>query len=139
MHAILFTSVGQYLFFLSLVTVGFVFLLFNDIANVNGDQNFWFTFFAAGLGTCVFLLRVTQKKLRSREFDPACIPSQLIRLGLGMLAGGSIVLFPGLLTTTNVLPTEFDAGLGGLAFILGYAVDIFYSVLDNIGGKIKNI
>lgn len=128
---------GQYLLFLSLVTIGFVYLLFNDIATASGDHNFMFTFYAAGLGTCVFLLRVTQKKLRSREFDPACIPSQLIRLGLGVLAGGSIVLFPDLLKASVMLPTKFDAGQGALAFILGYAVDIFYSVLDNIGGKIK--
>lgn len=138
-HAVFCTSVGQYLLFLSLVTIGFVYLLFNDIADASGDQNFMFTFYAAGLGTCVFLLRITQKKLRSREFDPACIPSQLIRLGLGVLAGGSIVLFPDLLNPSDMLPTEFDIGQGALAFILGYAVDIFYSVLDNIGGKIKNI
>ena len=83
-----------------------------------------------------FLLRVTQEKLTAREFDPAFIPSQLIRLGLGVLAGGSIVLFPGLIGGPE--PSNgISMSQGSLAFILGYAVDIFYSVLDNIGGKVK--
>ncbi len=139
-HAAFATSVGQYLLFLALVTFGFVALLIQNIFDGKADDNFAIAFYAAGMGTCVYLLRVTQQKLRSREFDPANIPSQLIRLGLGVLAGGSIVLFPGLLTSQDgKLPTGLDVGQGALAFVLGYAVNIFYAVLDNIGGKIKKI
>jgi len=137
-NAVFFTSVGKYLFFLSIITITFVFLLIENITAKGGINNVAMPFYAAGLGTCVYLLRVTQEKLKNREFDPAFIPSQLIRLGLGVLAGGSIVLFPDLIKTG---PTggniDASVGQGSLAFILGYAVDIFYAVLDNIGGKIK--
>ncbi|MCK5122301.1 MAG: hypothetical protein KAQ91_09970 [Methylococcales bacterium] len=140
-HAAFCTSVGQYLLFLSIITFIFVYLL---IVNITGKITILMPFYAAGLGTCVFLLRVTQEKLKTREFDPAFIPSQLIRLSLGVLAGGSIVLFPELLVKPAEKISGADAdnditiGQGSLAFILGYAVDIFYAILDNIGGKIKN-
>ena len=84
---------------------------------------------------------MTQEKLTTREFDPAFIPSQLIRLSLGILAGGTIVLFPGLLKSgESAVGTGHVIGLelGSIAFVLGYAVDIFYSLLDNIGGRIKD-
>ena len=135
-HAVFATSVGQYLLFLSLVTAGFAGALVYNILASEPTNEFMIPFYAAGLGTCVFLLRVTQQKLRTREFDPAHIPSQLVRLGLGVLAGGSIALFPDLLSPPDNY--EIGIGQGTLAFILGYAVDVFYAVLDNIGGKIKN-
>ena len=137
-HAAFCTSVGQYLLFLSTITFIFVYLL---IVNVTGKVTILTPFCAAGLGTCVFLLRITQEKLKSREFDPAFIPSQLIRLCLGVLAGGSIVLFPDLVKpdkTITDIGNQINLGQGSLAFVLGYAVDIFYAILDNIGGKIKN-
>jgi len=101
-------------------------------------------FFAAGLGACVFLLRTTQEKLKSRQFDPARIPSHMIRLGLGILAGGSIVFFPELFTDAAKLTSKasdgsttdmVELGRGAVAFLFGYAVDMFYAVLDRIGGK----
>ena len=139
-HAAFYTSVGQYLLFLSVITSIFVLLLVVNITGTVEIGKILIPFCAAGLGTCVFLLRVTQEKLKSREFDPAYIPSQLIRLSLGVLAGGSIVLFPDLLKSGNAgadIGKEIGIGQGSLAFILGYAVDVFYAVLDNIGGKIK--
>lgn len=143
-HAAFGTSVGQYLIFLSLITAAFVYLLIVNIADKSGANNILIPFSAAGLGTCVFLLRVTQEKLKNREFDPAFIPSQLIRLGLGVLAGGSIVLFPDLVkvaTDSNAreVGQEIGIGQGSLAFVFGYAVNIFYAVLDNIGGRVKGL
>lgn len=140
-HAAFYTSVGQYLLFLSTITIIFAGLLIVNITDMVKMNKVIIPFCAAGLGTCVFLLRVTQEKLTTREFDPAFIPSQLIRLGLGVLAGGSIVLFPDLLKSGGsevVAGNEIGIKLGSLAFILGYAVDIFYAVLDNIGGRIKD-
>jgi len=137
-HATLFTSVGQYLLFLALITIGLVYFLAEKAIAGTIGTDFSVAFYAAGLGTCVFLLRVTQQKLKSREFDPAYIPSQLIRLLLGFLAGGSIVLFPDLMHEGGTLE-GIGIGQAALAFILGYAVNIFYAVLDNIGGKIKHI
>ncbi|PKH04430.1 hypothetical protein CXF72_00670 [Psychromonas sp. MB-3u-54] len=140
-HAVFCTSVGKYLLFLSTITLIFVCLLIVNLTNLLEINKIIIPFCAAGLGTCVFLLRVTQERLTTREFDPAFIPSQLIRLGLGVLAGGTIVLFPGLLRSgESVLGTGNGIGieLGSLAFVLGYAVDIFYALLDNIGGRIKD-
>ena len=147
-HAVFGTSVGKYLLFLAVMTVTFLSLLIINIVTDNILPSVLIPFSAAGLGTCVFLLRITQEKLSTRQFDPAFIPSQLIRLSLGILAGGSIVLFPDLVassvaTTANKIPehsslfSNISIEQGTLAFVLGYAVDIFYSLLDNIGGKIK--
>jgi len=145
-HAVFGTSVGKYLLFLAVVTITFLSLLIVNIVTDNILPTVLIPFLAAGLGTCVFLLRITQEKLSTRQFDPAFIPSQLIRLSLGILAGGSLVLFPDLLassattaneSSSNNLFANISIEQGTLAFILGYAVDIFYSLLDNIGGKIK--
>ncbi len=141
-YAIFHTSVGRYLLFLFMVTIMFVLVL---IANIKGIQtlfsipkipNIVIALSASGLGTCIFLLRITQEKLRSREFDPAYIPSQLIRLGLGILVGALIVFFPSLFEPDKGTTMNFK--VGALAFILGYAIDIFYAILDNIGGRIQN-
>jgi hypothetical protein len=67
----------------------------------------------------------------------------MIRLGLGIIAGGSIVFFPNLFTSNMVFTANeseqaslnFELGRTAAAFIFGYAVDIFYAVLDRIGGK----
>lgn len=147
LYAVFQTSVGRYLMFLTLVTIVFIGILISDMKVIQmlfgiaeeetfNIPNIFLAVSAAGLGTCVFLLRITQEKLRSREFDPAYIPSHLVRLGLGILAGASIVFFPGLINDAAHTPMSFE--LGTLAFILGYAVDIFYAILDNIGGRIQN-
>ncbi|SFV63340.1 hypothetical protein MNB_SV-14-747 [hydrothermal vent metagenome] len=142
-HAVFGTSVGKYLLFLALMTIMFLSLLIINIVTDDILPTILIPFSAAGLGTCVFLLRITQEKLSTRQFDPAYIPSQLIRLSLGILAGGSIVFFPDLLNHVSTNGGEINrfANIsieqGTSAFILGYAVDIFYSLLDNIGGKVK--
>ena len=141
LYAVFGTSVGKYLFFLAVVTLTFVLLLILNITTSdNVIPDILIPFWAAGLGTCVFLLRVTQEKLSTRQFDPAFIPSQLIRLSLGILAGGLIVLFPDLIhpPQNGSIAEGINIGQSTLAFILGYAVDIFYSILDNIGGKVKD-
>lgn len=135
------TSVGKYLLFLGVVTLTIIYFLISLIITDNADKySIFIPFLAAGLGTCVFLLRVTQEKLSTREFDPAFIPSQLIRLCLGVLAGGSIVFFPDLFNPNESSSTSsvVTMGQGALAFIFGYAIDIFYSILDNIGGRVKD-
>jgi hypothetical protein len=133
-HAALNTSVGRYLIFLFLLTFYFAGYLLIGIIEPDATHDKLVPFAAAGLGTCVYLLRVTQEKLKTRTFDPAYLPSQFIRLVLGTLAGGTIVLFP--VFYKNSIDIGFTQGL--VAFVLGYAVDIYYALLDNIGGKIKN-
>lgn len=128
LHAAFRTAVGQYLVFLAIVTAIFVTLVLVD--PMGSIAPFW----AAGLGTCIYLLRVTQEKMKTREFDPAFVPSHLIRLLLGILAGGSIALVPDLV---GGAPFSVTVGQTAFAFLLGYAVEIYYSVLDNIGGDIE--
>ncbi len=149
-HAACRTSVGRYLVFLFTITIiltlSLVLLFFLETAKTDNWISISMAFIAAGLGTCVYLLRVTQEKLKTRTFDPAYIPSQLIRLVLGILAGGTtVVLFPELMTLGGVANTSKVTGYGEIsmsglliAFILGYAVDMYYAILDNIGGKIKS-
>jgi len=154
-HAAFGTSVGKYLLFLSFVSLMCIAALLVISSTNNAldclKHQYWFLFnnsllpfYAAGLGTCVYLLRVTQENLRWRTFDPALIPSHLIRLGLGILAGGTLVLFPDLLQnevgSANSGSGENGSprfGQGALAFIFGYAVDVFYAVLDKVGGQVK--
>jgi len=137
-HATFKTSVGKYLLFLSLVTAVFVALLLGStMCPILKKYPTLIPFFAAGLGACVFLLRKTQEKLKSREFDPARIPSHMIRLMLGIIAGGSIVFFPQLFieSESSAETSDLALGQGAVAFLFGYAVDVFYAVLDRIGGK----
>ncbi len=131
------TSVGKYLMFLTGIALLFSYFLFTK-------DNTFKPFFAAGLGTCVYLLRVTQEKLKSREFDPVNIPAQLVRLILGVVIGGMLVkIFPNTINSQTVNDALSPYGIEGkelvlgIAFILGYAVEILYKILDKIGGSIS--
>lgn len=159
LRAVFTTSVGNYLFLLIAITLAFASLLLAHSLYVETHaarativwplfvtSKMVVPFYAAGLGACVYLLRVTQNGLQNRTFDPARIPSHMIRLGLGTLAGGTIVFFPGLLDGVSTAGAGTGAasapaatatlGSGIVAFIFGYAVDIYYKVLDRIGGEI---
>ncbi len=159
------TSIGQYLLFLSLITFLFIVSLaaglfwpldemYVDLVNgESGGYGYYFFYFlaqmssssvmavfcAAGLGTTVYLLRETQKHLTERTFDPARIPGHCIRLLLGVVAGGTIVLFPDIMGSINNLKIDEQVGIGqgALAFILGYGVEIFYEALDSLKEKLR--
>lgn len=135
------TSVGRYLIFLTSLALLFsYFLFFGDYLIKHFDAVK--PLFAAGLGTCVYLLRITQEKLKSREFDPANIPAQLVRLILGVVIGGILVkIFPSMTNSETVNSALSTYGFKenelilAIAFILGYAVEIFYKILDKLGGS----
>ena len=140
------TSVGKYLLFLAIVALTFSYFLFFGNA-IPGDNETLKPLFAAGLGTSIYLMRITQEKLKSREFDPANIPSHLLRLILGIVIGGIIIkIFPSLVNLSgstvmaNALSVSNSHGqelIIAIAFLLGYAVEIFYMFLDKIGGNIS--
>jgi len=144
------TSVGSYLFLLSLFTLamaaGLVAVaLCGDGSSATGDVgnqtwekwDYLRVYLAAGLGSCVYLLRVTQDRLKHRDFDPAYIPDHLIRLCLGIIAGGSIVFFPELFDLKNN-SGQGTWGTAAAAFIFGYATDLYFILLDRIGGGIRD-
>lgn len=100
------------------------------------SKNTAIPFYAAGLGTCVYLLRQTQTHLKDRTFNPARIPGHFIRLILGVIAGGTIVLFPDLMGS-NPKIGHIGIGQGSLAFLLGYGVEVFYDALDGLKKKLS--
>ncbi len=110
-YAILNTSVGKYLLFLSSITILFVLILIAQAFSTE-IPTVIMAMSASGLGTCVFLLRVTQKKLRTREFDPVFIPSQLIRLSLGIFVGALIVLFPDIFPSAEAAAEAASKAVG---------------------------
>jgi len=86
--------------------------------------------FAYGaLGSCAYLLRVTEQRLYRREFDPARIPEHWNRFVLGSLNGGVLTLLvesiDGFKITTAVL------GLLG-----GYSIDFVFDTMDRIIGAV---
>ncbi len=86
--------------------------------------------FAYGaFGACVRLLRVTERRLRDRSFDPRRIPEHNNRLVLGTLSGGVIVLLysSGGVGETDVMLTE-----AALGFLAGYSIDLLFSIIDRM-------
>ena len=89
-------------------------------------------FFYGALGAFIYILRVTERRLQTREFDPARAPEHVNRLVLGTLAGGSIILF------INELPngegSSVQISSAALGFLAGYSVDFLFQVLDRVIG-----
>jgi len=86
-----------------------------------------FAFSAAGLGACVYLLRVTQMHLKMRSFEIERISGHYVRLMVGLVAGGSIALFPELMSS-YAHAADADSSIlqqsstGLLAFVLGRSI-----------------
>jgi hypothetical protein len=82
------------------------------------------------LGSCAYLLRVTEQRLRARDFDPAREPEHRNRLVLGTLSGGVIVLLVHQVPNSEGIAIQIaDAALG---FIAGYSVDFLFDTIDRI-------
>jgi len=159
------TAVGQYLIVLSLITFAFLIALsitmfwpideaYVDLFTVDDISAAYYIgyflaavasdsllapFYAAGLGTCVYLLRQTQIHLKDRTFNPARIPGHFIRIMLGVIAGGTIVLFPDLIKPDATIYSVTQVGItqGSIAFLLGYSVEVFYDMLDGLKKKLS--
>ena len=165
-RAVFSTTVGRYLLTISLVTSFFIFMLLGNLfwpLDVNfvdlvedpamdygyyffyflaviSSESVFIPFFAAGLGTSFFLLRDTQEQLKKRTFDPASIPGHFVRLILGVVAGGILVLFPDLVQLgKSESISEVGVGQGAMAFLLGYGVEIFYNGLDALKQKLMPV
>lgn len=85
--------------------------------------------FAYGaLGSCAYLLRITEQRLRSRQFSPIRIPEHWNRLVLGTLSGGVIVLF----FRSDMQPAGVELAQAALGFLAGYSIDFLFDTLDRI-------
>lgn len=97
---------------------------------IDATVNYAIPFTYGTLGSCAYLLRVTEKHLRQRDFDVARITEHYNRLVLGTLSGGVIVLF------VQDIPTG-DGGVlniaqAALGFLAGYSIDFLFDTLDRI-------
>lgn len=92
--------------------------------------SFLVPFTYGALGTCAYLLRVVEQRLRSRDFDVGRIPEHWNRFVLGTLSGGMVVLF------VNQLPgaenTTVKISEGALGFLAGYSIEFLFQLLDRI-------
>ena len=102
-----------------LTTLTFVYQLSNDLIP--------FTY--GTLGACAHVLRLTDQRIRDREFDPRKVPEHRNRLVLGTLSGGVIVMFfsAGEANTGNIALTA-----AALGFLAGYSTDFLFSIIDRI-------
>jgi hypothetical protein len=104
-------------------------LFFQDLTKISVAE-YLIPFMYGALGSCAYLLRVTELKLRERSFDYSRIPEHINRLVLGTLSGGVIVLF------LKEFPDGGNGGYtltqGALGFIAGYSVDLLFDVIDRI-------
>jgi len=86
--------------------------------------------FAYGaFGATVRLLRITERRLRERSFDPRRLPEHLNRLVLGTLSGGVVVL---MYSAGGVGETDVKLTEAALGFIAGYSIDLMFSLLDRM-------
>lgn len=77
------------------------------------------------LGSCAYLLRVTERHLRAKDFDPERLPEHWNRIILGTLSGGVIVIF-------IQDPDGIPVAEGALGFLAGYSIEFLFSVLDRM-------
>lgn len=107
-------------------------------------------FLYGALGAFLFLLRVSEQKLKERSFDPQRAPEHVNRVILGTISGGAIILLvEGAITGapsggTQANPPANDAGTLGdlgtyikvstaaLGFLAGYSVDFLFQTIDRV-------
>ena len=82
------------------------------------------------LGSCAYLLRITEKHLKGRTFDPIRTPEHRNRLVLGTLSGGVIVLF--IRQIPDVQGGAIELAPAALGFLAGYSIDFLFATLDRI-------
>jgi hypothetical protein len=77
------------------------------------------------LGTCAYLLRTFEDQMGSRTFTPSAANSA--RFLIAGIGGGVVGLF----NNINVTDQASIPPLG-LAFLVGYAVDVFFAFLEGL-------
>lgn len=80
-----------------------------------------------GLGACVYVVRRIGDLVAARAFDPDTGFNFNLRIYLGCIAGLAAAQFKIFGDTTSLTPLA-------LAFIAGYAIEVFFSALDRLVG-----
>jgi hypothetical protein len=75
------------------------------------------------LGTCAYLLRTFEDQMSNRTFTPSAANSA--RFVIAAIGGTVIGLFSGFTTQANASPLA-------LAFLVGYAVEVFFAFLEGL-------
>lgn len=92
--------------------------------------SFLVPFTYGALGTCAYLLRVVEQRLKARDFDISRIPQHWNRFVLGTLSGGMVVLF------INQMPGAENSTVkiseGALGFLAGYSIEFLFQTLDRM-------
>jgi hypothetical protein len=85
-----------------------------------------------GLGACAYLLRSAHKFIYKRTFDVLRKPEYFNRILLGMIAGGTIILFVD--KAVGDEDTTIQLGSAALGFIAGYSTDFLFNKIQKIIG-----
>jgi hypothetical protein len=86
-----------------------------------------------GLGSCVYLLRSAHTYIYLRTFDVRRKPEYFNRILLGTIAGGTIILFLGVVAGTGPVAKLSSTALG---FLAGYSTDFLFSTIERIIGAV---
>jgi hypothetical protein len=87
-----------------------------------------FTF--GGIGSCAYLLRACHQYIVKRQFDKVYIPEYYNRILLGMISGGSIMLFVSEIGTDKNSTVHLSSA--ALGFLAGYNTDFLFSAVERI-------
>ncbi|MGB0696162.1 MAG: hypothetical protein ACPGOY_10975 [Rhodospirillaceae bacterium] len=89
---------------------------------------------AGALGACVFLLRRVHVSIQNNKLKLSVVSSVYVRIAVGTIAGVVISWLLGSGVSSEGVTTQYSLSLTplALAFTAGYAVEIFYSLLDRI-------
>jgi hypothetical protein len=83
-----------------------------------------------GIGACAYLLRSCHQYIIKRQFNKAYIPEYYNRILLGMISGGSIMMFVSQITTDQGEVLHLSSAAMG--FLAGYNTDFLFSAVERI-------
>lgn len=85
------------------------------------------------LGALAYVVRSLSLSIKEITYSRVFRFEHQLHLPLGILAGATI----GLVISPDILNTVFGLSMLGLAFALGYSVDVFFILLDNFIKRLK--
>lgn len=105
-----------------------------DVLHQLGQYLIPFTF--GTLGAMAFILRFSVGRLHKREFDPRRIPGNYIRIVLGTISGGAIVMFINSQTVEASIGVSVTAA--ALGFLAGYSTDFLFNIVDKLKNSLED-
>lgn len=83
-----------------------------------------------GLGACVYLLRSAHGFIANRSFDPRRKPEYYNRIVLGVISGGTIMLFTQSLADDKGQAIEVSSA--ALGFLAGYSTEFLFQTIERV-------